>query len=119
VPPPKFGLAKTEKVMEMTGGRCWYCGDPAGVIDRVLATTHGGSDNYGNLVPACAPCAARKGDCKIEEFRARLALRNGWRFTAAQTAYLASLNMTLPPAPAVTFFFEREGLRSRPAPVPG
>ena len=119
MPAAKFGIAKTEKVMETTGGRCWYCGDLAATIDRVLARAHGGSDHYGNLVPACAVCTGLKGETRLEEFRARLAVRNGWRFTAAQTAYLATLNLTLPSPPPVTFFFEREGLRAGSAPAPG
>lgn len=50
---------------------CVYCGAPATTVDHVVATAHGGTDDYDNLVAACQPCNDRK--ARLEALESRLA----------------------------------------------
>jgi hypothetical protein len=74
------------------GWRCFYCGRPvqekAEILwdwltkDHLTPLSRGGSDDIGNLVPACFSCNRLKGTMTIDEFRSvRPAL-----FTAEQNA---------------------------------
>lgn len=50
---------------------CYWCGKaPFEEIDHVVATTRGGSDSEGNLVPSCKQCNAMKGNRFVIELRA-------------------------------------------------
>ncbi|MFY1686573.1 HNH endonuclease [Plantactinospora sp. WMMB782] len=40
----------------VASGPCVYCGAPAEHADHVRPVAQGGSDNTGNLVPACGTC---------------------------------------------------------------
>jgi site-specific recombinase XerD len=44
------------------GSTCFYCGDPAQVVDHVAPVTHGGTNDAANLVAACTPCNMAKSD---------------------------------------------------------
>jgi 5-methylcytosine-specific restriction endonuclease McrA len=47
---------------------CQYCGSKSDLsIDHVLPRSKGGGSNWKNLVAACKPCNARKGDGTPEE----------------------------------------------------
>ena len=47
---------------------CQYCGSPKDLsIDHVLPRSRGGGSSWKNLVAACKPCNARKGDETPEE----------------------------------------------------
>lgn len=41
---------------------CFYCPAPAEHADHYFPRARGGSDDFKNLVPACAPCNRRKSD---------------------------------------------------------
>lgn len=41
---------------------CNYCGGPATSADHVIPKSKGGMDELSNLVAACIPCNASKGD---------------------------------------------------------
>ena len=65
------------------GGRCAYCGTPiepgrsgdnALQIDHVHPRHLGGTDDVGNLVPACRRCNHYKKTFSVEEFRRELSL---------------------------------------------
>lgn len=40
---------------------CVYCYRPAETRDHIVAVSRGGTDRYGNVVPACQSCNVRKG----------------------------------------------------------
>lgn len=46
--------------------RCQYCGVAAENIDHVLPRSRGGLHLWENVVAACRPCNARKGDLLLE-----------------------------------------------------
>jgi hypothetical protein len=71
--------AEWQALVEAWGWRCFYCGKPihenpesildALTKDHLVPISRGGSDNIGNLVPACFNCNRLKGMMTIEEFR--------------------------------------------------
>src|SRR5262249_13625207 len=67
--PCPSGDMRNRFVWQKTGGRCFYCGEPAEVPDHVLAVSHGGADTVRNMVPACDSCNSRKGDRTVHWFR--------------------------------------------------
>jgi 5-methylcytosine-specific restriction endonuclease McrA len=52
-------------------GVCVYCGDPATTWDHVIPRRRGGTDDPGNLVPACKPCNSSKCDLLLSEWSGR------------------------------------------------
>jgi hypothetical protein len=62
---------KKDFLYRMTGGLCWYCGSRANSIDHMVPVSRGGSNAYGNVVPACKPCNNNKSDQTVAEFRLR------------------------------------------------
>jgi hypothetical protein len=44
----------------VAAGPCVYCGEPATVADHVRPLSRGGTDDAGNLVPACRGCNGSK-----------------------------------------------------------
>lgn len=62
------------EVWEKTNGLCWYCGvrlvpHRTFHVDHVHPRSDGGSDDLGNLVPACVTCNTDKGALLLETFR--------------------------------------------------
>ena len=56
--------------------QCQYCGSDNNLsIDHVLPRSRGGATNWKNLVTACKPCNARKGDDTPEEAAMPLAIK--------------------------------------------
>jgi 5-methylcytosine-specific restriction endonuclease McrA len=57
------------------GHRCAYCASPlrldTATLDHVMPRSHGGANEPGNLVVACAPCNRLKGDQLPFEFFSR------------------------------------------------
>ena len=51
-------------------GRCAYCGRRADSVDHVIPRCQGGSDDAGNLVPACKPCNSSKNGTPLAVFLA-------------------------------------------------
>ena len=61
------------------GWRCFYCGRPVHEAaqpiqdsltrDHLIPLSRGGSNDIGNIVPACFNCNRLKGTMTIEEFR--------------------------------------------------
>lgn len=68
--------AKRARIMQKTGGRCWYCGDPACTSDHVIPWSRKGAfrliqrNHISNLLPACYPCNTMKSNATLDEFRA-------------------------------------------------
>jgi 5-methylcytosine-specific restriction endonuclease McrA len=54
-------------VFARDGQRCQYCGSSAESIDHVQPRSRGGDHIWENVVAACRPCNARKGDRTIAE----------------------------------------------------
>ena len=47
---------------------CQYCGSTKDLsLDHVLPRSRGGGSSWKNLITACKPCNAKKGDCTPEE----------------------------------------------------
>ena len=53
-------------VFARDGYRCQYCGVAAENIDHVFPRSRGGLHAWDNVVAACRPCNARKGDTLLE-----------------------------------------------------
>lgn len=60
---------KKKAIIQAHGGVCYYCGAAACQIDHIHPRKLGGSDDLGNLLPACAPCNRRKGARPLPFFR--------------------------------------------------
>lgn len=60
---------------ERLGWRCVYCGDPLpksnATMDHVVPLSRGGSNGIENIVPACRPCNASKGNRLLGEWQGR------------------------------------------------
>lgn len=54
-------------VFARDGHRCQYCGAAAENIDHVIPRSRGGEHVWENVVAACRPCNASKGDRFLEE----------------------------------------------------
>ena len=50
-----------ERVFELKGRTCVYCGNPADEVDHIEPVKTGGADTIENLVPSCQSCNRRKG----------------------------------------------------------
>lgn len=59
--------------------QCHYCGEPAETIDHVIPKSRGGTDEPGNLVPACRRCNASKGTKLLSEWRGPNPAGKSWR----------------------------------------
>lgn len=92
-----------------TGGRCFYCGEPASVLDHLLPKSLGGDSRAGNLVAACWECNSAKCGNTVEQFRLMRAVAVGdWcYFSSAQIAWLAGRGISLPLFPGYVFWGER------------
>jgi 5-methylcytosine-specific restriction endonuclease McrA len=79
---PACGAVKALKLaLGKHGGNCFYCKKSAATetsldftLDHVEAKTIGGNDDLGNLVVACKPCNAAKGQGLIDSFNPRATL---------------------------------------------
>lgn len=65
--------ALRERVIAKTGGRCWYCGVRSDrmTVDHIVPHSRGGTQDLGNLIPACPACNLEKEDLDYEAFRER------------------------------------------------
>ncbi|MBI1392710.1 MAG: hypothetical protein GC152_08220 [Alphaproteobacteria bacterium] len=117
-----------ERVLEKSGGQCFYCGERLiwrretkvkkrirreFVVDHFVPKRRGGTDRIENLVPACWNCNSSKGPKTISEFRDYEFRREyGWPFfTVEQLNWLESKGIELPPKPYFYFWFEENGWR--------
>ena len=66
---PYRGVELTRiNIFKRDGHVCQYCGSKLDLsIDHVLPRSRGGGSNWKNLITACKPCNARKGDNTPEE----------------------------------------------------
>lgn len=71
---PSFTAAEWLVLLADHAGRCAYCGG-AGPLqaDHRVPLARGGTNDIGNILPACRSCNARKHLMTEDEFRARLA----------------------------------------------
>jgi 5-methylcytosine-specific restriction endonuclease McrA len=118
---------KRVRVMNKTGGLCWYCGKTLNTsnngnvsdracLDHVIPQSRGGSNDESNLVPCCRSCNSSKQNKLVEEWRHRLCNIKKPRFSRDQEEYLARLGIdvdTLPDSirtsePPVFYFEETE-----------
>lgn len=61
--------AEWREKVERLGHRCYYCGKGGKLTkDHVLALKHGGTDDIGNLVPACRSCNSSKNAKPVEVY---------------------------------------------------
>jgi hypothetical protein len=74
---------KNRKKILGDGAPCHWCGNLATEADHVIPTIEGGTNDISNLVPACKPCNARRGQATKTR---RERERNGTLITA-QTQY--------------------------------
>lgn len=54
--------------LEMVGSHCVYCGAPWMVRDHLVGPKAGGTEQFGNLVPACKPCNDSRRDTPWSKF---------------------------------------------------
>ena len=93
--PGSFTSAQWKALVDRVGGRCGYCGG-AGPLhaDHRVPIARGGTNDIGNILPACARCNLRKHTMSEESFRELLAfeakVRVEWtvEFTAEQVRAL-------------------------------
>ena len=71
-----FSRKIRQAVYDKCGGRCAYCGREIAYKDMQVDHIHpqylGGSDEMGNLNPACRMCNRRKGTFTLDKFRDQL-----------------------------------------------
>lgn len=73
-----YTTAEWRALIQAFGGRCAYCGSIAPLhADHRTPLSRGGSNDIGNIFPACAPCNQRKYKLTEEEFRRRIADEKG------------------------------------------
>jgi HNH endonuclease len=131
-----------EELVVAWGWRCFYCAKPVRETmcptddsltrDHLIPLSRGGSNDIGNIVPACLPCNQLKGPMTFDEFReARpvffTAEQNDWRKSTGRNAlggvpqpflsqavhYLAP-KMTMNPADDPAYWLRRrETLRNQ------
>lgn len=53
------------EILELFGGRCGYCLEPASTIDHIIPLAAGGLDEPSNVVPACVTCNSSKCDLSL------------------------------------------------------
>lgn len=69
-----FTAAQWLALVEWYQGRCAYCGKEGRLEpEHKIPLARGGSNDIGNIVPACRNCNAKKHTLTDEEFRKRLA----------------------------------------------
>jgi len=65
-------------------GRCAYCANRADTMDHVVPRSRGGVHAWENVVAACRPCNATKGDRLLAELGAQLPFTptapSGWAY---------------------------------------
>ena len=60
-------------IFRRDGGRCQYCGTTKELtLDHVVPKSKGGKSTWNNLVTACKPCNARKGDFSLDQIDMKL-----------------------------------------------
>ena len=120
--PPDVQLA----VWLKTDGLCWYCGKQTDMfsamgtsgeqlkrkftIDHFISLRSGGTDELGNLVPACWSCNASKNHRSIEQWRDSLRWKSIGRLTQRQIDWFHSHGIEIPEPPNIEFYFESVGL---------
>lgn len=68
-----FSFAEWEALLKQYGGRCAYCGSTERIeADHRIPLCRGGSNDVGNILPACRSCNRRKHRKTEDEFRAVL-----------------------------------------------
>ena len=71
---PSYTAAEWLALVARYGGRCAYCGAIGPLqADHRIPVARGGTNDIGNILPACRSCNARKHLMTEAEFRARLA----------------------------------------------
>lgn len=69
------------KLLTVTGGHCFYCGEhltsETRSRDHVHPRSRGGKGKRYNLVPACKPCNVRKSNRSLDDYR-RATVGNEW-----------------------------------------
>jgi hypothetical protein len=65
---------RRQAILTAHGGVCHYCGQPAGTVDHIVALCHGGTDDVGNLIPACKHCNCSKGNQRLPAHEEQQAL---------------------------------------------
>jgi len=75
-------------VLRRDGFRCAYCRErKATTVDHVIPRSRGGPNTWENVVAACEPCNARKGDRLVREL--------GWRPRFGPTVPLVTRRIVL------------------------
>ncbi len=77
--PPQSGLNALKLAITKHGGACFYCKrqselEPSIIdltVDHIEPIAIGGDNALSNLVVACKPCNARKGQTRIDAFNPR------------------------------------------------
>lgn len=78
-------LRLRDAVHELTGGRCYYCGELGEMtVDHRVALSKGGSSEIDNLVPACADCNRYKASHDEVTFLSHPRRARDPRFSAAR-----------------------------------
>ena len=71
-PPSRLGVLRRDR------HRCGYCGETAETVDHIVPRSRGGASTWTNLVAACRPHNAEKGDRLLHEL--------GWSLRIAPQA---------------------------------
>lgn len=67
-----FGIEDIERILRLQDERCFYCNEESPMtVDHVVPLVRGGSNWPTNIVMACHPCNASKGDKLVEEWGGR------------------------------------------------
>lgn len=58
----KIAQGKRNRIMEQTGGACFYCGYAANAVDHLVPHSYNANDSESNLVPVCGVCNSIAGN---------------------------------------------------------
>ncbi len=88
---PYRGVVLTRhNVFKRDGFTCQYCGTRSDLtLDHLVPRSKGGKSNWTNLVTACKPCNAKKGDYSLEQSGMRL------RKSPTKPSYLVFLKKSM------------------------
>lgn len=104
------------KVLDMSKGRCWYCGTNINRktlrIDHLKPKASNGDDDIKNYRPSCIFCNLSKNNLSLSQFRRRMAYKKEDRPNIPNNilTFLKGKGINIPEPERYIFWFEKNTL---------